>query len=159
MEWRNMEEKDIPFVYELANRIHTGLHEDMDVFIERLSLSPEGCYVLQDKTIVGYCISHPYLKNESPTLNTLIQKLPETPDCWYIHDMAILPEYRGKGAATCLLAKIKHLAVKHGINEVSLTSVNNSESFWIHCGFSIVPYILCPSYGSSIFMKMYIHLI
>jgi hypothetical protein len=51
-----MKISDVPEVFVLANQIHV----DLCIFYERQALSP--CLVLEDKSIVGYCISHPYMR-------------------------------------------------------------------------------------------------
>ena len=98
-----MKPSDIPFVYQIANHIHQDFYEDISIFYERLALCPEGCFVLEDATIKscpigGYALSHPFTR-ESPPLNTLLQEIPES-TCWYIHDVALLPSFRGNGATS-----------------------------------------------------------
>lgn len=155
--WRKMVSRDIPFVYAIAIHIHKELHEDIDVFIERLALCPEGCFVLEEtetesdtKTVVcGYLISHPYRLGESPPLNTLIRMLPVA-DCWYIHDLAILEPYRLQGYASKGLSLLEeHL---NGLTTMSLTSVSGSEPFWKKHGFVSDPSVHCSSYGLSVYM-------
>jgi len=149
--WRTMNLSDIPSVYAIANQVH-DLYEAMEVFVERLRLCPEGCFVLQADTIVGYALSHPYTRN-SPRLNTLIHVLPEEASCWYIHDISILPPYRGKGAASVLLSKLYTLALAKGFREMALTSI--CHSFWRHHGF-VDHSVHDPSYGDSLFMVKFI---
>jgi len=139
---------EIPLIYEMANLIHKDLHEDLGVFVERLTLFPEGCFVLGD---VGYAISHPYTKN-APPLNTLIHSIPEQATCLYIHDVAILEPFRGCGAASALVSHMNDLALKKGLREMALTSVYGTESFWRRQGFLEDSSVQCPSYGDSCFM-------
>lgn len=145
--WRKMRFEDVPFVYTIANHIHKELHEDMCVFIERLRLCPEGCFVLEDTSILGYLISHPYTQGKSPPLNTLLHEIVD-PDCWYIHDLAILEPYRGQGDATKILIWLE----KRAKMQMSLTSVSGSESFWLRHGFIPDPSVQCPTYGQSTYM-------
>lgn len=145
--WRRMRSEDLPFVYTIANHIHKELHEDMAVFIERLRLCPEGCFVLEDTTIRGYLISHPFTQGKSPPLNTLLHKIRD-PDCWYIHDLAILEPYRVQGHATKILRWLE----KKVKTTITLTSVSGSESFWLRQGFVPDPSVQCPTYGESAYM-------
>jgi ribosomal protein S18 acetylase RimI-like enzyme len=147
--WRTMIAEDLPLVYSMAEHIHKELHEDMDVFIERLRLFPEGCFVLEDTSLCGYLISHPYTQGKSPPLNTLLHSLPH-PDCLYIHDLAILEPYRGKGHAAKMIAWLK----ENVRLPLTLTSVNRSESFWVRQGFAPDPSVHCSGYGSCIYMKL-----
>jgi GNAT superfamily N-acetyltransferase len=143
--WRRMEPADLVKVIELANQVHT-LYEAPEIFIERQALCPEGCFVLGD--VLGYAITHPFHKESIP-LNTLLHALPTDADCWYIHDLVILPPYRQQGHAKSLLAKVTDLARTH-VSCLTLTSVNGTESFWSHLGFKSIG--TCESYGPSVFM-------
>ena len=145
--WRRMRSEDVPFVYMIANHIHKELHEDTAVFIERLQLCPEGCFVLEDTMIRGYLISHPFTQGKSPPLNTLLHKITD-PDCWYIHDLAILEPYRGQGHACEILTRLEQ-NVKMPL---ALTSVGGSETFWVRQGFVPDPSVHCPTYGESMYM-------
>jgi GNAT superfamily N-acetyltransferase len=142
-----MESADLDRVYELS-KIHE-LYESIDIFIERHTLCPEGCFVLGDW--IGYAISHPY-SLESPSLNTLLYTLPKTSTCWYLHDIVILPSYRNFGYAKSLLDKITQIAKKHSKTWLTLTAVNGTDSFWLRQGFDYVPSIQCSSYGDAFFM-------
>ena len=133
--WRPMTPKDIPEVYQISLRVHS-LYEDPEIFEERRSLS-KGCYsYVLDEKVVGYLISHPYRRDTYPPLNTLIGKIPD-PDTWYIHDLAILPEFRGRGMVRPVLAEVKALALAQGFRELSLVSVYGSEVFWTKMGFRL----------------------
>jgi len=146
--WRTMLPEDIPAVYSLANRVHT-LYESLDVFIERQKLCPQGCFVLETETVIGYAISHPYTKG-SPPLDTLLHTLPETSCCWYLHDMVIHPEYRRKGYASILLDRLVEDTKEY--KYLSLTSVNDTELFWKKHGFEVDNSVSTPTYGSSCYM-------
>jgi len=145
--WRKMLTEDLPFVYTIANHIHKELHEDMCVFVERLRLCPEGCFVLDDTSITGYLISHPFTLGKSPPLNTLLHEI-ANPDCWYIHDVAILESSRGQGAATDILKCLEQTIKK----PMALTSVSGSESFWIKQGFVPDPSVQSSTYGECTYM-------
>ena len=133
--WRPMTQKDIPQVYQISLQVHS-LYEDPEIFEERRALS-KGSYVLEAEKVVGYLISHPYRRDTYPPLNTLIRKIPEDPDTWYIHDLAILPEFRGRGMVRPVLEEVKALAWAQGIKELSLVSVYGSEKFWTKMGFRL----------------------
>ena len=133
--WRPMTQKDIPQVYQISLQVHS-LYEDPEIFEERRALS-KGCYVLDAEKVVGYLISHPFRRDAYPPLNTLIREIPEDPDTWYIHDLAILPEFRGRGMVRPVLEEVKALALAQGIKELSLVSVYGSEKFWTKMGFRL----------------------
>ena len=150
MEWRNMKPSDVPFVYQIACHLHTEFYEDISIFYERLALCPEGCFVLEEVTIGGYALSHPFTR-ESPPLNTLLHQLPVA-TCWYIHDVALLSSFRGNRATSAIVSKMEELARSQGLQEMTLTSVNHSHTFWSRLGFSVDPSVSCSTYGTSLFM-------
>lgn len=160
MKWRNMKPSDIPFVYQIANHIHQDFYEDISIFYERLALSPEGCFVLEDAIIKscpigscaigGYAISHPFTR-DSPQLNTLLQEIPES-TCWYIHDVVLLPSFRGNGATSAIVSRMEEIARNQGLHEMTLTSVSGSHTFWNRLGFIADPSVSCSTYGNSFFM-------
>ena len=150
MKWRNMKPADIPLVYKIACHLHPDFYEELSIFYERLALCPEGCFVLEELTIGGYAISHPF-RRESPPLNTLIKEIPVA-TCWYIHDVALLPSFRGNRATSAIVSKMEELARSQGLQEMTLTSVSGSHTFWNRIGFSVDPSVSCSTYDESLFM-------
>ena len=152
--WRPMTSEDISSVYNISLCLHS-LYEDPEIFQERRSLS-KGSYVLVvAEKVVGYLISHPYRKDTYPPLNTLIHEIPENADTWYIHDLAILPEFRGRGMVRLVLEEVKALALVQGIQEMSLVSVYGTEAFWTKMGFRLGPNV---SYGTQMKQELSIRI-
>lgn len=159
--WRKMEPSDVKNVYDVANRVHLDFPEDLEIFAERQTLSPDGCLVLHldDGTIIGYALSHPYLHDDSPPLNTLLGKLPQEADTWYIHDVAILQEFRRRGAAAAVVTQLKATAKNEGFKQMSLTAVGGADSFWVRQGFVADPTMADhgASYGdTALFMRLHL---
>lgn len=95
MRWRPMVGADLDRVVDVAERVHPDHPEDEAVFEERLALFAAGCAVLSDDhRILGYRIAHPWMLDEPPDLNSLLARLPATPDTLFLHDLALLPEAR-----------------------------------------------------------------
>ncbi|MGV3651136.1 MAG: GNAT family N-acetyltransferase, partial [Devosia sp.] len=88
--------------------------------------------------LAGYVFSHPYRRSAVPALNAPLGDLPETADCWYIHDLALLPQARGSGAAGRCVADLVALAQAEGMARISLGAVNGSIPFWSRQGFGVV---------------------
>jgi len=87
--------------------------------------------------LIGYIISHPWTYASPPALNSLLGALPALPTTYYIHDIALLPEARGTGAANAVVAKLIELAEELGLPNLSLVAVNNSVAFWQRHGFAL----------------------
>jgi ribosomal protein S18 acetylase RimI-like enzyme len=130
---------DLQVVSVIAAEVHAAYPEDDAVFAERLRLHPAGCLVLDlDGRAAGYVLSHPWIDNEPPELNSLIEAIPDEPSTYYIHDVALLPAARGSGAASRLAEHLTDLARATKLANMSLVAVNNSTVFWERHGFRVV---------------------
>jgi ribosomal protein S18 acetylase RimI-like enzyme len=145
MRWRAMTTADLAAVDAIAAKVHPFYPEDASVPAERLELYPDGCRVLdaarQDGmggAVSGYVVSHPWHLGKPPALNVLIGRLPERASTYYIHDLALLPEARGSGAAGAIVRQLLRHAAESDLGTVSLVAVNNSVRFWQRYGFDVV---------------------
>ena len=137
--WRPAVASDLADIQKIADQLHPDLHERPEVFAERLQLFPEGCFVLvRSVQVVGYGLSHPWSLNSIPPLNQLLGSIPQSPECLLIHDVAVLPQARGHGAAAILIELTAKLAQKRGILRLALVSVYNTRPLWTRLGFDVV---------------------
>lgn len=122
---------DLPAVLAVADCVHPRFPEDGTVFEERLRLYPAGCLAfISGEDTLGYAVSHPWRAYDPPALNTRLGELPRQPETYYIHDVALLPELRGSGAAALVVALLLARAQKEVLPSVSLVAVNDSVGFW-----------------------------
>ena len=56
-----------------------------------------------------------------------------------LHDIALLPQARGTGAAKAVIALLADRAMASGLPNLSLIAVNDSASFWQRHGFAVTP--------------------
>ncbi|KAH7071044.1 hypothetical protein FB567DRAFT_213841 [Paraphoma chrysanthemicola] len=134
--WRSLLPSDIKSLIQIADQIHTDLPESHDVFSERLNLFPDGCLALENITtrkLCGYAISHPIKHQQPPDLDTFLNQIPADTDQYYIHDVAILPEFQGRGYAQECIEKL--LATAKSYASIGLVSVYGTASFWSRHGF------------------------
>lgn len=137
--WHAAKAADLETINCIADIIHTDLPERPEVFAEKFNLFPEGCFVLGAKgTLVGYGLAHPWPLSSIPPLDTFLNVLPSSPECIYIHDVAVLPEARGHGAAGAFVEIISQLAKQRSITSLALVSVYNTHNFWERYGFRVV---------------------
>lgn len=155
---------DIPHFSHIAATIHPGLPEDEAVFAQRIRVYPAGCLGLVDPDVTtttgsdelcGYAISHPIRWREPPALNALLPedddddddeerarggkfREPASPLQYYIHDLAILPAYRGHGLARLCVEKVLAHARECGFRTTALVSVYRTKAFWGRLGFRSV---------------------
>lgn len=132
LNWRAMKLPDTAAVQAISALVHPAYPESPNVFLERLSLYPAGCLVLENGqgVVVGYAISHPWHAGQPPALDSLIVALPQPASTYYLHDIALLPQARGQGAPTRLLALLLKQANVASLDEVSLVAVNGSRPYW-----------------------------
>ncbi|MGO4675339.1 GNAT family N-acetyltransferase [Bosea sp. 2YAB26] len=137
--WRTMSVSDLDAVVAVAAEVHPDFPEEAAIFAERLKLFGDGCRVLDmGSGIAAYLLSHPWRELEPPALNAPLGALPPAPGTFYIHDLALLPQARGTGAAVLAVADALRLAQKFGLPSLSLVAVNASVGFWGKQGFSVV---------------------
>lgn len=134
--WRGMTPADLSAVNAIAAVVHAAYPEDAAVFAERLALHPGGCFVLDTaQGLGGYLISHPWHLKQPPALNTLLGSVPLPASTYYLHDIALLPEARGGGAASAVIRElVRHAA---GIaDNITLVALSGTVQFWQRQGFA-----------------------
>jgi GNAT superfamily N-acetyltransferase len=136
--WRPAAASDLLDIQRIGDQIHPNLHERPEVFAERLQLFPEGCFALvRNQRVVGYGLSHPWFLNSIPPLDQLLGRIPQSPECLLIHDVAVLPHARGHGAAGILIGLTAKLARERGIPCLALVSVYDTRPLWTRLGFEV----------------------
>ena len=137
--WRPALPADLDAILAVAAIVHPGYPERPAVFAERLALSPDGCRVLaRGDTVVGYLISHPWTHLAPPPLDSLLGRIPIAATTYYLHDLALLPEARGAGAADAGVRALLADVAATDIPNASLIAVAGAEAFWIRFGFRAV---------------------
>ncbi|MFT3809988.1 MAG: GNAT family N-acetyltransferase [Micropepsaceae bacterium] len=135
--WRPMTRADLPAVERIGEIVHPAFPEDPAIAAERLALEPTGCFIFDvDSKPSAYFLSHRWVDGAPPALDSHLHALPAHPDVWYIHDIALLSETRGQGAARTIIATLEALARSHGLHRLALVAVNNSVPFWHRHGFT-----------------------
>lgn len=148
--WRPMIVADLARVNQIADIVHVNYPEDPAVFANRLALFPDGCRMAEDGALsLGYCIVHPGIIGQPPALDSVMQTLPAEADCLYIHDVALLPEARGRKLGIALARLMEDVARTHGFDRIALTAVNNSDGFWGALGYEPQPCDTLASYGNA----------
>ena len=138
-QWRPATHDDLETIDRIGNDIHDQLPERREVFAQKFKLFPEGCCVLvQNTEVVGYGLSHPWRLYDVPPLDTFLRVLPSSPECLYIHDVIVLPQARGRGAAGVYVDSIARLAQQRVIGFLALVSTYNTHSLWARFEFEVV---------------------
>lgn len=130
---RLVKKEEAKFLFEIQALCYKeNLHEDVEKFQFYINLYPNGCFILElNEEIIGYCISFPYFRGE-----TISKDYPKgTPNCFYLHDIAINPKFQGKGYFNLLFSHFNQISKEEGFKIQSLTAVNNRRTFWEKQGF------------------------
>lgn len=77
------------------------------------------------------------MQQQIPPLDAFIDRLPDAADCLYVHDVAVLPDFRG-GVARAYIAEIEERARSSGITTLALVSVYGARPLWERLGFQRV---------------------
>ncbi len=141
--WRPMREADLDEVMAIAAVVHAGFFERREVFAERLSLYPQGCWIAQEPApaamVLGYAFLHPARLGQPPALDSLLHEIDAQADCLYLHDVALLPAARGAGLGRSLLQKLQALMALEGFTHAALVAVHGSAPYWHSGGFEALP--------------------
>ena len=124
--WRLMTKQDMNKVHYISLcQWGTDYYECIEVFQDKLDFYSEGCFVYEDENqIKGYLISHPWESTNIPLLNHLLYS-PKQFDTYYIHDVVLLPEYRGRKIAFEIINKL--ISDKYC---VSLVAPEPTQYYW-----------------------------
>ena len=139
--WQPLLAADLPRLCTIEAIVHPGLPERPEVMAEKLALYPDGCRKLMlgfDR--VGSAIAHPWFSGRAPALDEFLGALPPRPGCLHMHDVALLPEARGHGAARAYVEHLAALAEAAGIHCLACVSVYGTAPLWSALGFrSVTP--------------------
>lgn len=105
-------------------------YEGDESFESKLRGYPDGCFVADLDGIVGYMISFPYLVGQPYPIDSMYRPV-QGPDCYYIHDVCVMEEFRGNGIAHQLVAQ----ALAKPWTVFGLVAVMRSSKFWRKFGF------------------------
>ncbi|MGC4250175.1 MAG: GNAT family N-acetyltransferase [Sphingobium sp.] len=157
--WRPMKDSDIAAVSTISDAVHGPFTEDADIYAERLALYAAGCFVLERQgRVSGYLVTHPWTAAAPPALNERIGAIPADADCYYLHDLALLPDARGGGAGSAAMRCVVQAARAAGQAAIVHMAVGGAEAFWGKQGFDDISRELDPekraSYGpDAVFMR------
>lgn len=137
---RPLQENDIDAVLTIQSRCYTELiPETAEVLLSKWRVSPRTCWLAEvGGRAAGYLLTHPWTAAAPPALHARIELLPAAPDCLYIHDLAIDPEFRGYQIAEGLVRGALQAADDLGYAQSALIAVQASRRFWARFGFEPV---------------------
>ncbi|WP_396594973.1 GNAT family N-acetyltransferase [Brevundimonas sp. R86498] len=136
--WRRMVPDDLDRVVEIAAIGFPDHFEGRDCFENRLSLWPQGCFVLAGaEQVEAYLVTYPWRSGTVPSLNALIPAIPGDATVLYLHDLALTPAVRGQGWSRPAMEAVVDLARTGDWPTVALVAVNDAVAFWRGHGFTV----------------------
>jgi predicted N-acetyltransferase YhbS len=135
--FRHLTPGDLPELHRLeAESYEPALHESDEAFLRLIALFPEGAFGFFDgDAVCAYAFAVPLPAGAVLDLKAPLEALPSRADTFYIHDVAVAMQYRGRGLAKALVAKLHDLARARGFRACELVSVQGSAPFWERFGF------------------------
>jgi GNAT superfamily N-acetyltransferase len=131
---------DLDGVLSVQAVVFPAFQEAKATFAERLRLYPAGFFVAKENAdIKGYLVSYPAHRFQPPPLDTLIGDISPDCDAYYVHDLSLLPEMRGRGAAVAMVEAMTEVARNAGFTRMALIAVGGADIFWRRFGFVTVP--------------------
>ncbi|MGQ9368966.1 GNAT family N-acetyltransferase [Azospirillum sp. A39] len=132
-----MVESDLAAVLSVAGEVHRDYPERPEIFAERLRLFPAGCRIAADTAgaVLGYAVLHPGVLGRPPALDAPLGRLPDSADCLYLHDVALLASARGLGLGEAVVAYARRLAGERRLAWLALTSTPAAAGYWRRAGF------------------------
>lgn len=136
-----MAEADIAAVLEIQAVCYTEITPESDASLHaKLNASPSTCFVASiEGGVAGYLIALPWECSNPPALDAATCRLPPSPDCLYLHDLAVAPHARRSGAARALVEACLTRMRALSLGRASLVAVQNSMPYWERYGFQAVP--------------------
>ena len=140
LQWRPLRHDDLADVARIAATAFPHHPEDPARFAERLALSPDWCFGLEDGegALKGYLIAYPWPFGRIPPLNAPLGTLPDGGGALFLHDLALDPGSTGSGQASAIVEQVAARARAGGFGDIALVAVNDTARFWRRRGFVAV---------------------
>lgn len=133
---RTMRSADMDCVLKIQAACYGGdIPESRISLMAKLQASPATCFVAEhDSKLLAYLISMPWKLGSPPTLNASDCRLPIPPDCNYLHDLSVHPQWRGSGVGAALIKQFFKLCHQNSL-PACLVAVQGSAGYWGKFGF------------------------
>ncbi len=125
---RQLTAQEVKSASDLADLIYPPeLGESLESFQKKFSFYPPGflgCFVAD--TLVGYIVGHPWKGDGVVPLNYDFAHPVEEPDCFYIHDVAVIHEHRGKSYSKFLFNSILEIGRDEDFRKFMCVAVSDA---------------------------------
>jgi len=111
-----------------------------------------------NSSVIGYIINHPWFNDVDMDLHDELETIPSKPfDVWYIHDMAVLKDFRSLNLGTKLFDLVVAQCKSRNLSKIKLVALEPAIPFWTRKGFKIIEHLEDEtSYGKA--ARMYLEI-
>jgi GNAT superfamily N-acetyltransferase len=132
--------------------------ESVSVYDTLIKVFPDGALgAFYNNSMLAYIFFHPYKDKTVKPLDSGLA-LTGKENCMYLHEIAILPQYRAQGIPSLLIDEFDKVSRQYRMNSQSLVSVQDSMEFWKKKGFEFIRKINESGYVDGILMSKHFFL-
>ena len=139
-EFRQLSPGDLPALHHLeAEAYEPALRVSDAAFLRLIELYPDGALgVFDGARLCAFAFALPLRSGTVLDLGAPLESLPPDPDAFYIHNVVVAPDCRGRGLAVAIVTTLFELARARRLDVCELVSVQGSSPFWEQFGFAPV---------------------
>lgn len=155
---RNIRRDELPMILDVQQNAYAPhLLEHLATFERRYEMYSAGFMgAFHSEQLAGYSISFPWYSDVPIALDQPESDGSRLFDCYYMHDVAVMPEHRGHGIADKFVNNCFDDARHHGLGTIRMVTVQGGQHIWSRYGFAIDG-LAHESYGADAY-KMFLHL-
>ena len=121
--------------------------EGASMFMAHLKHHPSYCWIAVDdgnltvdSKVIGYVLCLPARTDDLPLALSELKEFPsgQAANTIYLHDLAVDPSCRERGAAQLLQQAVANLALQRDVYTINLTAVCGAWTFWERQGYSTI---------------------
>ncbi|MCG9695853.1 GNAT family N-acetyltransferase [Shewanella sp. Isolate11] len=133
---RHIQPNDWPAILSIQQECYPEIaHETQAALESKVKVSADSCYVVEvNAQVVGYCLAHPWVINQPPSLEQQIDAM-NSPDTLYLHDIALSAKARGLKAGEKIFNLLKQKTKQFNFDSISLVAVEGADTYWQRLGF------------------------
>jgi len=150
IEVRPLNEHEVARVVEIQRDAYADhLQEGDSAFHAKREMYPNGFVgAFVNGELAGYSISFPWFQDTAVSLHASNTSPDKAFDCYYMHDVAVLSQFRGLGIADKLVNRCLTTARSLGLRTVRMVTVQGGENIWSRYGFEVYG-VADESYGPN----------
>ncbi len=110
--------------------------ESKEIFHTKLIVSNDTCLGgFKEGRLAGYCIGFNWQSGLAVPLHSDIRDIVHLENAYYLHDIAIHPDFEGQGLARIFMETSIEIARSRGFKSVELTAVQTAATYWQRFGY------------------------